>query len=61
MGWYGAPLQQNENKHWLLHAQFYPPLLRSATVQKYMVGYELLVEPQRDLSPEEAAHKLRSV
>ncbi len=44
-----------------LHAHFYPPLLRSATVRKFMVGYELLAEPQRDLTPEEAAERLRAV
>jgi UDPglucose--hexose-1-phosphate uridylyltransferase len=44
-----------------IHAHFYPPLLRSATVRKFMVGYELLAEPQRDLTPEEAAERLRSV
>jgi UDPglucose--hexose-1-phosphate uridylyltransferase len=44
-----------------LHVHFYPPLLRSATVRKFMVGYELLAEPQRDLTPEEAAERLRAV
>ena len=44
-----------------LHLHFYPPLLRSATVRKFMVGYELLAEPQRDLTPEEAAERLRAV
>jgi UDPglucose--hexose-1-phosphate uridylyltransferase len=43
-----------------LHAHFYPPLLRSATIRKFMVGYELLAEPQRDLTPEEAAERLRA-
>jgi UDPglucose--hexose-1-phosphate uridylyltransferase len=43
-----------------LHVHFYPPLLRSATVRKFMVGYELLAEPQRDLTPEEAAERLRA-
>ena len=43
-----------------LHAHFYPPLLRSAAVRKFMVGYELLAEPQRDLTPEEAAERLRA-
>ena len=45
---------------WQLHAHFYPPLLR-AGVRKFMVGYELLAEPQRDLTPEEAADRLREV
>ena len=44
-----------------IHAHFYPPLLRSATVRKFMVGYELLAEPQRDLTPEQAAERLRAV
>jgi UDPglucose--hexose-1-phosphate uridylyltransferase len=44
-----------------LHVHFYPPLLRSATVRKFMVGYELLAEPQRDLTAEEAAERLRAV
>ncbi len=59
MGWYGAPLNQEKSEHWQLHANFYPPLLRSATVQKYMVGYEMFAEPQRDITPEEAAKKIR--
>lgn len=46
---------------WLLHAHFYPPLLRSATVRKHMVGYEMLAEPQRDITPEQAAERLRQV
>jgi len=44
-----------------LHLHFYPPLLRSASIRKYMVGYELLAEPQRDITPEEAAERLRAV
>jgi len=47
--------------HWQLHAHFYPPLLRSATVRKFMVGFEMLAEPQRDLTPEEAAARLRQL
>ncbi|MEZ4768733.1 MAG: UDP-glucose--hexose-1-phosphate uridylyltransferase [Caldilineales bacterium] len=47
--------------HWQLHAHFYPPLLRSATVKKFMVGYEMLGEPQRDLTAEQAAARLRAV
>ncbi|MBK4714514.1 MULTISPECIES: galactose-1-phosphate uridylyltransferase [Tenebrionibacter/Tenebrionicola group] len=61
MGWHGAPFNGEENTHWQLHAHFYPPLLRSATVRKFMVGYELLAETQRDLTPEQAAEKLRAV
>jgi len=61
MGWHGAPLDGSETPHWQLHAHFYPPLLRSATVKKFMVGYELLSEPQRDITPEQAALHLRSL
>lgn len=57
MGWHGRGKAQG--KHWQLHAHFYPPLLRSATVRKHMVGYELLAEIQRDLTPEAAADRLR--
>jgi UDPglucose--hexose-1-phosphate uridylyltransferase len=61
MGWHGAPYDPDAaTDAWLLHAHVYPPLLRSATVRKFMVGYELLAEPQRDLLPEEAAERLRS-
>jgi UDPglucose--hexose-1-phosphate uridylyltransferase len=44
-----------------LHAHFYPPLLRSATIRKFMVGYQMLGMPQRDLTPEAAAKRLREV
>jgi UDPglucose--hexose-1-phosphate uridylyltransferase len=44
-----------------LHAHFYPPLLRSATVRKFMVGFEMLATPQRDLTPEAAAQRLREM
>ncbi len=60
MGWHGAPCRQGNVDHWQLHAHFYPPLLRSATVKKFMVGYELLAEGQRDLTAETAAKLLRS-
>ena len=59
MGWHGAPFNADDASHWQLHAHFYPPLLRSASVRKFMVGYEMLGEPQRDLSPEQAAARLR--
>jgi UDPglucose--hexose-1-phosphate uridylyltransferase len=59
MGWHGAPTDDGPYEHWQLHAHFYPPLLRSATVRKFMVGYEMLAEPQRDLTPEQAALRLR--
>ena len=61
MGWHQAPFSQGAMEHWQLHAHFYPPLLRSASVRKFMVGYEMLGEPQRDLTPERAAEMLRSV
>jgi len=58
MGWHGAP-GNSPAPYWQLHAHFYPPLLRSASVRKHMVGYEMLSEAQRDLTPEAAAEKLR--
>jgi UDPglucose--hexose-1-phosphate uridylyltransferase len=61
MGWHGAPFNYGPSDHWQLHAHFYPPLLRSASVRKFMVGYEMLAEPQRDLTPERAAQMLRDV
>ncbi len=62
MGWHGAPFSLGESsEHWQVHASFFPPLLRSATVRKFMVGYEMLAESQRDLTPEQAAERLRSV
>ncbi|OYY76478.1 MAG: galactose-1-phosphate uridylyltransferase [Sphingomonas sp. 28-62-20] len=61
MGWHGAPFGEADVTHWQLHAHFYPPLLRSASVRKFMVGYEMLAEPQRDLTPEAAAAMLRAV
>ncbi len=60
MGWHGAPFGQDDS-HWQLHAHFYPPLLRSATVQKFRVGFELLAEEQRDLTAEQAARRLRDL
>lgn len=64
MGWHGAPTGprlKDDNQHWQLHAMYYPPLLRSATVKKFMVGYEMLAQPQRDLTAEQAAEKLRNL
>jgi UDPglucose--hexose-1-phosphate uridylyltransferase len=61
MGWHGAPHGPGDWEHWQLHAHFYPPLLRSATVKKFMVGYEMLGEPQRDLTAEQAAAGLREL
>lgn len=61
MGWHGAPhsLKDDDTAHWRLHAHVLPPLLRSASVRKHMVGFELLAETQRDLTPEMAARQLR--
>lgn len=59
MGWHGAPSAADQ--HWILHAHFYPPLLRSATVRKFMVGFELLAQSQRDLTAEQAAQRLRDL
>jgi UDPglucose--hexose-1-phosphate uridylyltransferase len=61
MGWHGAPFNDADNSHWQLHAHFYPPLLRSATVRKFMVGYEMMAEAQRDLTAEQAADRLRGL
>ena len=72
MGWHGAPnspathtgIAQGGGEsyaHWQLHAHFYPPLLRSATIKKYMVGYEMLGEVMRDLTAEHAAERLRAL
>jgi UDPglucose--hexose-1-phosphate uridylyltransferase len=61
MGWHNAPGWQEDAAHWQLHAHFYPPLLRSATVRKFMVGFELLANVQRDLSAEDAAGRLRDL
>ncbi|MCB9137462.1 MAG: UDP-glucose--hexose-1-phosphate uridylyltransferase [Caldilineaceae bacterium] len=61
MGWHGAPADGRDGSHWQLHAHFYPPLLRSATVKKFMVGYELLGMPQRDITAEQAAARLRAL
>ena len=60
-GFHGMPFNEADNSHWQLHAHFYPPLLRSATVKKFMVGYEMLGEIQRDLTAEQAADRLRKL
>ncbi len=59
MGWHQAPFDGQAHPHHQLHAHFYPPLLQGS-VRKFMVGYELLSEPQRDFTPEEAAERLRA-
>lgn len=61
MGFHQAPADGQPHPEWTLHAHFYPPLLRSATVRKFMVGYEMLSMPQRDITPESAAQRLSSL
>lgn len=61
MGFHQAPFDGEPHPEWTLHAHFYPPLLRSATVKKFMVGYEMLATPGRDLTPEGAAERLREM
>lgn len=60
MGFHQRPTDGEKHAEWHFHAHFYPPLLRSATVRKFMVGYEMLATPQRDITPESAAERLRS-
>ena len=61
MGWHSCPTDEQAHPYWRLHAVFYPPLLRSATIRKFLVGYEMTAEPQRDITPEQAAARLREV
>jgi UDPglucose--hexose-1-phosphate uridylyltransferase len=61
MGLHQRPTDGAAYPEWHLHAHFYPPLLRSASVRKFMVGYELLGQPQRDITPETAAAQLRAL
>lgn len=60
-GMHQSPVNNGDYPEWHWHMHFYPPLLRSATVKKFMVGYELLASPQRDITPELAAQKLRDL
>jgi UDPglucose--hexose-1-phosphate uridylyltransferase len=60
MGLHQRPTDGDPHEEWHLHAHFYPPLLRSATVRKFLVGYEMLATPQRDITPEWAAERLRA-
>ena len=60
MGFHQAPSKAGDAAHFTLHGHFYPPLLRSAAIRKFMVGFEMLAMPQRDLTPEAAAARLRS-
>jgi UDPglucose--hexose-1-phosphate uridylyltransferase len=61
MGFHQRPTDGAPHEEWHMHVHFYPPLLRSATVRKFLVGYEMLAQPQRDISPETAAERLRTV
>lgn len=58
-GMHQAPVNSGDQAGWHWHMHFYPPLLRSATVKKFMVGYEMLANPQRDITPEQAAATLK--
>ena len=60
-GIHQAPTNGEDNRHWHWHMSFYPPLLRSATVKKFMVGYEMFGSPQRDITAEQAVEKLRKL
>jgi UDPglucose--hexose-1-phosphate uridylyltransferase len=59
-GIHQAPTNNEQNKEWHMHMSFYPPLLRSSNIKKFMVGYEMFGEPQRDITPEQAAESLRN-
>ena len=61
MGFHQRPTDGLEHPEWHFHAHFFPPLLRSATVRKFMVGFELLAMPQRDVTAETSAERLRAV
>jgi UDPglucose--hexose-1-phosphate uridylyltransferase len=61
MGFHQRPTDGESHPEWHFHAHFYPPLLRSTTVRKFMVGYELLAQPQRDITPESAAERLKNL
>ncbi len=61
MGFHQSPTDGEAHPEWHFHAHYYPPLLRSATVRKFMVGFEMLGMPQRDITPESAAERLRTL
>ena len=61
MGINQAPTDGEEHQEWHFHMSFYPPLLRSATVKKFMVGYEMFADPQRDITAEQAADTIKSL
>jgi len=58
-GIHQSPTDGKNNEAWHFHMHFYPPLLRSGTVKKFMVGYEMLAESQRDMTPEQSAERIR--
>jgi UDPglucose--hexose-1-phosphate uridylyltransferase len=60
-GLHQAPTDGKKHSEWHLHMHFYPPLLRSAQIKKHMVGYEMMAEPQRDITPEVSAGVLREL
>ena len=60
-GIHQAPTDEKEYSEWHWHMSFYPPLLRSATIKKFMVGYEMFGSPQRDITPEQAAFRLKKI
>lgn len=60
-GIHQTPTDGKEHKEWHFHMHFYPPLLRSASIKKFMVGYEMLANPQRDITPELSAQRLREL
>ena len=61
MGFHQRPTDGDEHPEWHFHAHFFPPLLRSVSIRKFMVGYELLAQPQRDITPESAAEILKKL
>jgi UDPglucose--hexose-1-phosphate uridylyltransferase len=61
MGFHQSPTDGKEHPEWHFHAHFFPPLLRSATIRKFMVGFEMLGTPQRDITPETAADRLKGL
>jgi len=60
MGFHQSPTDGQPHPEWTFHAHFFPPLLRSAEIRKFMVGFEMLGMPQRDITPEKAAEMLRA-
>ena len=60
-GMHQAPTDGKDHKEWHFHIHFFPPLLRSASIKKFMVGYEMLAEPQRDITPEYSAKVLKDL